>query len=591
MPENSHPDRIDSFEEKLRLLQDAWKRGDHDVARSLTHSLRDSAIQAQIDQPANEPHFPASPIRETRSLPTPWIEWTKAWKWFHAFQLHDPLRLPRQAEPIELTLGFPKDQISDPARELRVVLIENNSLREIPSQLLRVKRRNNELVASLLFLAPPSPTHELTILVLHGNPNAELPTYTTDLSTRGEGFALEIENAFFKASLSHQMGQLERLSLKHGFGLELVAGGEGHGEPPCIDWAHDYAASGHFQKFRITLWDTCPDFEIVRGPVATLVRRWGFPHAPLHPLHSAARLHVDVEYRFYANLPWFHKLGTMKALKSFEASALRDDEWVFTGQPFTNIVWMGPNGELQHGPPPPNARDNLWAVGFVNPQTHDSFIALFLQHHAENLPELKHNASPNLYYKAHGQVWSRYPLPTKDVPAGAVLHQKNAYAALEFNPSTGPASIQNLRNSLAHPLHINATELPPQPNAIAPTSRLARPGESDDSPIPKHLIWNALRECKDEQLYTAKPNIVDLGLIRDIRVHADTVHVVMSMPHRGRPRWGYFAHGSGGNSVPIRTRLLQIPGVHNVVVEHVWTPAWDSNRITEEGRAALGLPS
>ena len=50
MPENSHPDRIDSFEEKLRLLQDAWKRGDHDVARSLTHSLRDSAIQAQIDQ-------------------------------------------------------------------------------------------------------------------------------------------------------------------------------------------------------------------------------------------------------------------------------------------------------------------------------------------------------------------------------------------------------------------------------------------------------------------------------------------------------------------------------------------------------------
>jgi metal-sulfur cluster biosynthetic enzyme len=31
--------------------------------------------------------------------------------------------------------------------------------------------------------------------------------------------------------------------------------------------------------------------------------------------------------------------------------------------------------------------------------------------------------------------------------------------------------------------------------------------------------------------------------------------------------------------------------VHNVVVEHVWTPAWDSNRITEEGRAALGLPS
>jgi hypothetical protein len=63
------------------------------------------------------------------------------------------------------------------------------------------------------------------------------------------------------------MGQLERLTLKREHGLELFSGGEGHGEPPGIDWAHDYVAAGSFQKLRITYWDACPDYEVVRGPL------------------------------------------------------------------------------------------------------------------------------------------------------------------------------------------------------------------------------------------------------------------------------------------------------------------------------------
>ena len=135
--------------------------------------------------------------------------------------------------------------------------------------------------------------------------------------------------------------------------------------------------------------------------------RWGFPQSPVHPVFTPARLHVDVEYRFYAGLPWFHKSGTMRALKEFEAPALRDDEWVFTGQPFTDIVWMGPDGKLRTGPPDAALRENLWAVGFANPQTNDSFVALFLEHRADGLPELKHNGSPSLFYRSHGQLWSR----------------------------------------------------------------------------------------------------------------------------------------------------------------------------------------
>lgn len=414
-----------------------------------------------------------------------------------------------------------------------------------------------------------------------------MPEYTTDLQTRGDGFALDVENEFYKASLSRQMGQLERLTIKREHGLELFAGGEGHGESPGIDWAHDYAASGHFQKLRITLWETCPDYEVVRGPLATTVRRWGFPHSPVHPVFSPSRLHVDVEYRFYAGLPWFHKTGTMKAVQEFEASALRDDEWVFSGQSFTDIVWMGADGKLRTGAVDPAQRDDLWAVGFANPQSHDSFVALFLEHRADGLPELKHSGSPTLFYRWHGQVWSRYPLPVKQVPAGAVLHQKNAYAALPFTADDGPPMLEELRHRLANPLHISAGQVPR--DAKPSPGRLARPGEAGDSPIAKQTLWAALRDCKDEQLYQADINVVDLGLVYDVRVRGETVHVLMAMPHRGRPRLGYFAYGSGGNSVPVQQRLLKVPGVKKVIVEQTWEPGWSSNRLTEEGRRKLGL--
>jgi ring-1,2-phenylacetyl-CoA epoxidase subunit PaaD len=118
---------------------------------------------------------------------------------------------------------------------------------------------------------------------------------------------------------------------------------------------------------------------------------------------------------------------------------------------------------------------------------------------------------------------------------------------------------------------------------------LARPGEAGDSPIPKQALWEALRDCKDEQLYVADINVVDLGLIYDLRVRGETVHVVMAMPHRGRPRLGYFAYGSGGNSMPVKQRLLKVSGVKNVIVEQTWEPGWSSNRLTDEGRRKFGL--
>lgn len=591
MPETTHADRTDSFEEKLRLIEAAWKRRDFRAARALTHSLRDSAIQAQHEEESpGKPLIAAARFEAVAALPPAWRGWAAGWKYFKTVHLDEPLGLERSPEPVELLLSFPAAQVTSLAREIRVARVADGALREVPCQVHGEVRRGTERLAKVLFMAGGTMHQRQTYLVFFGNPDAELPAYPTDLETRGEGFALDIENEHYKASLSRQMGQLERLSLKREHGVELFAGGEGHGEPPCIDWAHDYAASGHFQKFRVTLWETCPDYEVVRGPLATIVRRWGLPRSPVHPVFTPARLHVDVEYRFYAGLPWFHKSGTMRALKEFEAPALRDDEWVFSGYSFTEILWMGADGKLRTGPPDAASRENLWAVGFANPQNRDSFVALFLEHRADGLPELKHNGSPQLFYRSHGQLWSRYPLPVKQVPAGAVLWQKNAYAALPFTAADGPRQLEELRHRLTNPLQPTPGELPRGEAPKEQPGRLARPGEAGDSPISKQALWDALRDCKDEQLYTAGISVVDLGLVYDLRVRGETVHVLMAMPHRGRPRLGYFAFGSGGNSMPVQKRLLQVPGVKKVLVEQTWDPGWNSNRLTDEGRKQLGLP-
>jgi metal-sulfur cluster biosynthetic enzyme len=424
--------------------------------------------------------------------------------------------------------------------------------------------------------------------VFYGNPDAELPEYPTDLKTSGEGFGLDIENDFFKAQLSRQMGQLERLTFKREHGLELFAGGEGHGEPPGIDWAHDYVGSGNFQKFRVTLWDTCPDYEVIRGPLCTIVRRWGFPYSPVHPVFSPSRLHVFVEYRFFAGLPWFLKNGRMEAVKQFEADALRDDEWVFSGQSFTDILWMSQDGKLRTGAVDKDKADDLWGVGFVNRQARDAFVALFLEHRADGLPSIRHNASPQMFYRWHGPVWSRYPLAGKHVPAGAVLHQKNAYLVLNYGED-GAQTVEAMRHRMMNPLSISPAALP-SVNARPSPGRLARTGEAADAPISKRTLWDALRDCKDEQLYRSEnANVADLGLVHDIRVRGDVVTVVMSMPHRGRPRLGFFEYGSGGNTMPVRQRLMKVPGVRHVVVKQTWDPAWSSNRLTDQGRRALGL--
>lgn len=90
-------------------------------------------------------------------------------------------------------------------------------------------------------------------------------------------------------------------------------------------------------------------------------------------------------------------------------------------------------------------------------------------------------------------------------------------------------------------------------------------------------FWSALREVQDPEMPV---NLVDLGVIYDIREHGGLVEVDLTFTAMGCPASEFIVDD-------VRERLMQEPGVNDVRVNVVWDPPWTTERMTEDGRDAL----
>jgi metal-sulfur cluster biosynthetic enzyme len=562
------------------------------LALSLADSIKDTLAFERQQAALSAANIAAGEFAPVSELPAAWSSWAAGWSYYKPVALFETAGIERRSEPVDLAVRFRADQTADPGREVRVACVDARAgeLREIPSQTYDHARQGNEHSLRLMFLADV-PLHDRALyLIFYGNPNAELPRYTTDLVTTGEGYGLDIENAHYVARLSRQVGQLERLTYKRQHGLELYAGGKGHGEPPGIDWAHDYVDPGHFQKFRMRNWAECRNYEIVKGPLCVRVRRWGFPHSPIHPVYTPSRMHIDQTYIFYSGLPYFIKQGQMDMVRDFDIEAMRDDEWVFSGYSFTDKLWIDGQGRVHTGEVPAQHKNNLWGVGFYHNVSRDAFVALRLDHSAENFDGIQHGGEPILHYDGHGQLWSRYPAEQTHFQTGVSIQQKNAYAVSPYFETDGARQLEQLRQQLLHPPEARFEKLTHLP-AVRPIATLARSGETDDSTAIKSSIWKALNEVRDEQLYSLKGGIVDLGYVYDVRVRDGIATIVVTMPHRGRPVYQFLVTQGGGRvEAGIRERVLKLRGIRDVVVECTWDPPWSTARLSNAARRELGLP-
>ena len=96
--------------------------------------------------------------------------------------------------------------------------------------------------------------------------------------------------------------------------------------------------------------------------------------------------------------------------------------------------------------------------------------------------------------------------------------------------------------------------------------------------IDKEALTSALKTVYDPELGL---NVVDLGLIYSIEQQDGTITVDMTMTTPGCPLHESMLQGVGD-------ALSIFPGVKRVEVRLVWEPLWTPDRITEEGRQALG---
>ena len=611
LSETVYRHRTDGIEEKLQLLSEAYRLGKVDLAMSLSESIKDTlAFERQVREPEVDCVPGLERTGQVSDLPWSWLSTPVSpqnhrlseWSFFKVIAVRERYGLDRRQEPVDVAARF--EHIQDPRREVRVARLDANTGQLVETISQVCDQRDYHPAASstsyasakpqschLMFLADVEANASTVYLIFYGNSEAELPNYLSDLQTSGADYGLRIENHHYAVDLSAQMGQLERLTYKQAHGLELFAGGEGHGEPPNIDWAHDYLSSNQFQKFRVTNWATCPNYEVVKGPVCVQVRRWGFPHSPVHPLFTPSRMHIDVTYKFYAGLPYFIKEGKMEMIKDFELNYLRDDEWVFSGYAFTETVWIDRQGELHEGQVPEGEQDDLWGVGFYNQHSRDAFIAIWLEHQADNFDALYHSGAPVLNYSGHGQLWSRWA--ARDNPqfrAGACLKQKNAYRVSPYSAESGREEVERLRLRLLNPLEIDAeVDLQNQvmPKITVMAENRPNPDKTDETDRAataemKERIWQALRQVKDEMFYTVDANVVDMGYVYDLSLRGDVVYILMTMPHRGRPKYGFMA-------TPIRHQLLKLDGIREVIVDFTWEPEWTVARLTLAGRLAMGL--
>jgi len=92
-------------------------------------------------------------------------------------------------------------------------------------------------------------------------------------------------------------------------------------------------------------------------------------------------------------------------------------------------------------------------------------------------------------------------------------------------------------------------------------------------------ILAALRQVIDPELGC---NIVDLGLVYDIRLTGATVHVVMTLTTPGCPMHESISWG-------VKNALLNLEGVEDAEVDVVWDPPWHPSMMTEAGREATGV--
>lgn len=90
--------------------------------------------------------------------------------------------------------------------------------------------------------------------------------------------------------------------------------------------------------------------------------------------------------------------------------------------------------------------------------------------------------------------------------------------------------------------------------------------------VTKEDVMEVLKKCYDPEIPI---NIVDLGLVYDVDVEGDRVHIKMTLTTPGCPMSAMIVDN-------VRQKVESIDGIKNAEVEMVWDPPWTPDRISKK---------
>ena len=97
--------------------------------------------------------------------------------------------------------------------------------------------------------------------------------------------------------------------------------------------------------------------------------------------------------------------------------------------------------------------------------------------------------------------------------------------------------------------------------------------------ITEDKVLDALKKCYDPEIPV---NVVDLGLVYDVRVDGTQVNVKMTLTAMGCPMSAHISEDA-------QNKIQEIEGVEQARVDIVWEPRWSPEMISSAGRKTLGM--
>lgn len=98
-----------------------------------------------------------------------------------------------------------------------------------------------------------------------------------------------------------------------------------------------------------------------------------------------------------------------------------------------------------------------------------------------------------------------------------------------------------------------------------------------DNEIAKENIWHLLEEVTDPEVPVL--TIIDLGIVRDIKLNGEEVEVIITPTYTGCPAMDMIA-------MNIKLALLE-HGYQQIKISFVLAPAWTTDWMTEAGKRKL----